>query len=200
MDSILYSGANVTLLETLAKHFEWFTSHPGTSKEALSEPLCMEHSILPEGNLLPDSYSSAYRLIEPYLIKPQVFHACINDYVLFCNEYLTYTKCPKCNSPRYKNKTNDSPYRKFVYLPLQPRLTRMFGSRHIAEILQSHGQFSEARLTFMCDVYDSLTWRNAYSQGGIFGGDKKASRLHFVRMVLIHLAKIGCLILCGRSC
>ena len=69
----LYSGAKTTLLETLAKHFEWFTSHPGTSKQALSELLCLEHSILPEDNTLPSSYSSAFRLIEPYLIKPEVF-------------------------------------------------------------------------------------------------------------------------------
>ena len=33
----VYKGATVTLLQTLAKYFEWFTSHPGTSKSALSD-------------------------------------------------------------------------------------------------------------------------------------------------------------------
>lgn len=55
----LYNGATVTLQQTLAKYFEWFTSHPGTSKEALSRMLHMQQSILPQGNLLPSSYSLA---------------------------------------------------------------------------------------------------------------------------------------------
>jgi len=49
----------VTLLQTLAQYFEWFTAHPGTSKEAFSEVLHLQHSTLPNGNLLPDSYAAA---------------------------------------------------------------------------------------------------------------------------------------------
>lgn len=59
MHAPLYDGANVTILQTLAKHFNWFTSHPGTSKEALSGVLKVQHDILPKGHLLPDSYASA---------------------------------------------------------------------------------------------------------------------------------------------
>ena len=56
----LYNGAKVTVLEAIAQFFEWFTDHPATSKQALSNMLHMQHnSILPEGNLLPDSYASA---------------------------------------------------------------------------------------------------------------------------------------------
>ena len=68
----LYSGSNLTVLEAVAQHFEWFTAHPGTSKQALSSMLHMQHNkILPEGNLLPDSYVSARRMIEPFLVKKE---------------------------------------------------------------------------------------------------------------------------------
>ena len=78
----LYKDAKVTLLDTLAKHFEWFTSHPGTSKEALSNMLSMEHSILPENNILPKTYLLALQQFQLYLITSQVFHACRNDCIL----------------------------------------------------------------------------------------------------------------------
>ena len=57
-----YDGVGVTVLQTLAKHFEWFTSHSGTIKEALSDVLQMQHDILPEGHQLPSSYHSAWAL------------------------------------------------------------------------------------------------------------------------------------------
>ena len=123
----LYNGASVTLQQTLAKYFEWFTSHPGTSKKAMSGMLRMQQSILPEGNLLPSSYPLARRLLEPLLVKTEVFHACPNDCILFRNEYAEDTVCPKCKANRYINARQ--PIRKFIYLPIGPRLIRMFGSK-----------------------------------------------------------------------
>lgn len=123
----LYNGATVTLQQTLAKYFEWFTAHPGTSKKALSRMLHMQKSILPLGNLLPSSYSLAQRLLEPLLVKTEVYHACPNDCIPFCNQYAKETVCPKCNASRYKS--GKQPIRRFIYLPIGPRLIRMFGSK-----------------------------------------------------------------------
>lgn len=102
-NSPLYSGSNLTVLEAVAQHFEWFTDYPGTSKEALSSMLHMQHNILPKGNLLPDSYTSARRLIEPFLVQKEVYHACPNDCILFRNLYAINTTCPKCNASQYKH-------------------------------------------------------------------------------------------------
>ena len=72
-DYPVYHGATLTVSQALAKHFEWFTDHPGCSKESLSKLLKMKHeSILPQGNILPSSYQSAFKLIEPLLLKPRV--------------------------------------------------------------------------------------------------------------------------------
>lgn len=75
----LYDGARVTLLEALVEQFLWFAEHSGISKEALSDMLHFQHHrILPSGNLLPDSYEAALKLIEPFLVAPVIFHACPN--------------------------------------------------------------------------------------------------------------------------
>ena len=97
----------------------------------------MWHSILPEGNCLPTSYRSAYKIIKPYLVPEMVFHACVNDCVLFRGDYKENVTCPKCNEPRFKR--NNIPRRTFHYLPLGARLARSFGAKDISYLLQSHG-------------------------------------------------------------
>lgn len=96
------------MLEALAEHFEWFTNHPGISKESLSSMLHMQHNILPEENLLPDLYAKACKLIDPFLVKTEVYHACINDCILFRNKFATDVVCPKCNGNRYKHGTTSA--------------------------------------------------------------------------------------------
>ena len=174
----LYSGAKITVLEAISEFFEWFTNHPGTSKQALSSMLRMQHnSILPEGNLLPDSYASARRLIEPHLVQKEVYHACPNDCILFRNEYSSMDVCPKCNANRYKYGTR--PVKKFIYLPLGPRLVRMFRTKHLAQILQAHGGASQVTTSCMYDIHDSPTWKSAYSANGVFKGDQRGLSFAF---------------------
>ena len=73
----LYEGATVTLLEAVAKHLLWLTEHLGTSKKALTDILYMQHhSILPKGNLLPDSYQAALKIVNSFLVTPLVFDVC----------------------------------------------------------------------------------------------------------------------------
>ena len=130
----LYAGGKITVLQAVAQHFIWFTAHPGTSKQALSDILCMQHhEILPSGNLLPDSYNSAMKVIEPYLLQPLTFHAC--DCIIFHNEYHSLTHCPKCGSSRYKN--DMVPVRRFIYLPLGPHLERLFGTSKLSQIVHT---------------------------------------------------------------
>ena len=165
------------MLQALAKYFEWFTAHPGTSKKALSEMLRIQKSILPDNNLLPDSYISARRLVEPLFVKTQVYHACPNDCILFRNQYADNIACPMCNANRY-NSTNH-PVRKFIYLPIGPRLVRMFGSKAISQILQAHIGRTRTCTDYVYDIHDSPQWAEAYSSNGVFCGDPRGISLGF---------------------
>ena len=161
----------------MAQQFEWFTDHPGTSKAAVSSMLHIQHnSILPEGNLLPESYTSARQLIEPFLIQKEVYHACPNDCILFRNKFANKVTCPNCGTNRYKHGT--SPARKFIYLPLGPRLARLFRTKHLSEIIQSH-IFTKETTSFMRDIHDSPIWKSVYSKDGIFKGDPRGLSVAF---------------------
>lgn len=148
----LFDGSPHTVLEALVKYFHWFSQHPGISKEALSSMLEMQRSFLPDDNNLPNSYEAALRAIEPYLVEPTVYDVCINDCVVFRKEYASNVECPKCGSGRYISPDSRVPVRKFTYLPLKPRLARMFGTASTAAVLQSHEEMAKF-LTFSNHVH-----------------------------------------------
>ena len=175
--SALYTSASITVLQALAQIFQWFTAHPGTSKEAVSELLSMQHNVLfPAGNLLPESYYDAHQLIEPFLIKPEVFHACEKDCVLYRKELKEAEVCPQCDAPRYKDGRVAA--RKFTYLPLGPRILRMFADKNFSKALQSHpGSLVVEPACEMYDIHDSPAWKAAYSENGVFKGDKRGISL-----------------------
>ena len=99
----LYAGSTVSVIHSVASHLMWFTSHPNISKDFFSDMFLMGHSsALPPDNLLPCSYTDLIKLVEPFLIKPIIFHCCPNDCLVFRGNYANAKVCPHCSSSRYK--------------------------------------------------------------------------------------------------
>ncbi len=172
----LYEGASITVLEAVAKHLLWFTDHPSTSKQALTDILHVQHhSILPKGNLLPDSYDATLKVINTFLITPLVFDVCPNDCIIFRGINADLIKCPKCNANRYKSTGKSVPVRRFHYLPLGPRLQRLFGTSNLAQLVQAHQNIAPNSTMF--DLHDSPIWRSSYSDTGMFKGDPRGVSL-----------------------
>jgi len=61
----LFEGSEFTFLETIAAMFDWFASHPNVSKSAFSDMLTLQHSLVPNSNVLPSTYLAA----EKYLLS-----------------------------------------------------------------------------------------------------------------------------------
>ena len=171
----LYECSSITLLEAIAEHLHWFTKHPGTSKQALSEVLYMQHhTILPKGNILPDSYKIAIRIVKSYLVEPTVYDVCPNHCIIYQNHMSDLEKCPKCNTEQFKS-NGSIPARMFCYLPLGPCLMRLFGTSNLAKLVQEHGKVSHTSV--MHDIHDAPVWKDAYERNGIFGGDSRGISL-----------------------
>ena len=111
--------------------------------------LTLQRDILPEGHLLPSSYENALLEIEQYLVRSVVYDACPNDCIIFRGDYKTLSQCPHCHSERYVFGTT-TPARRFTYLPLKPRLIRLFGTCSIAHLLQSHAVITHDPEHMMC--------------------------------------------------
>ena len=174
----LYDGASLSLMDALVKYLKWFSEHPGISKEALSDILKLEHNeVLPRGNILPSSFADAMKLVEPFLIQPILFHACPNDCLIFRNEYAHLQVCPVCGASRYTKQ--GTPARRFTYLPVGPRLVRLFGTKNLAEIVQSHGLQQGSKRSHLYDIHDSTAWKLVYSTTGQFASEFRSISFAF---------------------
>ena len=175
----LFEGSSLTVLQALVKYFSWFCEHPSISKTALSSMLTMQKSMLPPDNSLPASYEAALSAIEPYLVQPVVYDVCKNDCIIYRNEHASLSSCPKCGSGRYISEQSKFAVRRFTYLPLKPRLQRLFGTHNMAQILQTHCvvQDTDDDDDTIYDIHQSEAWRKAYSKEGIFKEDHRGISL-----------------------
>ena len=177
----LYENSDATVLQALASYFMWFTEHPSTSKSALSDLLRLKKRLLPQPNNLPGSYDEAYNFVKPFLLSTVTFHACPNDCIIFRKtsryNYSKLHKCPVCGPHRYW--ANKSARRRFLYFPLGPCWTRMYGNASISEVIQGHSRDVHSRedLSIMRDIHDSPSWKDAFSEEGFCNGDLRGMLL-----------------------
>ena len=178
----LYPSSTTTVIEALAILFSWFYSSPGLSKESFSRLLYILNAyLLPSGNVLPTSYHKARTIIDKNVVPVKEFHCCVNDCVLFrnssCGQYEKCDVCPKCGEPRYQP-VSKTPRKRFSYIPLLPRLKRMFASRNVSQLLQGHLSCSDNKTgSVMHDIHQSPAWISKYSKDGSFQGDHRGVAL-----------------------
>ena len=128
--------SEVNVLQWIAMNFFLFTSHPATSKSAFSDSLKVQNILnsSQKGDELPRSYKEARSMIEPYVVQ---------------NEYADLKECSVCHSVEQK---------RFIYLPIGPRLARVFGEESLAKLLQAHDGSKHTRW-LMWDIQDSPVWK-----------------------------------------
>ncbi|CAG2219411.1 unnamed protein product [Mytilus edulis] len=96
------------------------------------------------------------------------YDACVNDCLLFCktsdNDHSLDRECTKCGELRYKAESL-SARKTFTYMPIGPRLSRIFGSDNICKILYSRQDLCNGKLT---DITDGKIYKSWCEDGGVF--------------------------------
>ena len=110
---------------------------------------------------MPTSYKEARDMIEPYVVKKKIYKFCINNCVCFRHDYADLKECPVCHSLETK---------RYIYLPVGPRVARIFGEESLAKVLQAHDGSKNTRW-LMWDIQDSPVWKEIYSEDGYFMGN-----------------------------
>ncbi|CAA0820321.1 Unknown protein [Striga hermonthica] len=134
----LYSGCkNFSRLTAVLKLINLKATH-GWSDKSFTELLRLLQNMLPEDNELPDSNYEAKKVLCPLGLGYKKIHACPNDCVLYRNEYKSLEECPVCKVSRFKDETDANlsvrvrnkrpPAKVLWYLPIVPRLKRLFAS------------------------------------------------------------------------
>ncbi|GJY53588.1 uncharacterized protein Tco_0445252 [Tanacetum coccineum] len=151
----LYDGCKkFTKLSPVLRLFDVKAAN-GISDKGFTDILEAVHDFLPEDNELPISVYKAKKLICPMGLEIKRIHACPNDCV--------------CNSSRYKEKTqteinsdvtkNGPPAKILWYLPIIPRLKRLFANSKDAKLFCWHAE-ERKKDGKIRHVAHSPQWRN----------------------------------------
>lgn len=101
-------------------------------------------SSLPEGNRAPKDYYGAKKMLKGLGLGYEKIDACVNNCMLFYKQDRDRDVCTICEHPRYKpvaggdGSKKGAPYKVLRYLPITPRLQRLFMSRKTAEHMTWH--------------------------------------------------------------
>ncbi|XP_045791642.1 uncharacterized protein LOC123886360 [Trifolium pratense] len=185
-DEPLYPGCtNFTRLSAVLKLFNLKAKNGWTDK-SFTELLELLIQMLPEGNVMPNRYYEAKKVLCPMGLEYEKIHACPNDCILYRKEFVNYNHCPTCKASRYKKKDGDSsddevtktgpPAKVVWYLPIISRFKRLFANANDAKNLRWHAEERK------CDgqirhVADSLQWKKIDSLFPNFGKESRNLRL-----------------------
>ncbi|KAI3740168.1 hypothetical protein L2E82_30590 [Cichorium intybus] len=176
----LYTGCmKFTKLSAVLKLFN-LKANNGWSDKSFTELLEILHEMLPESNELPISLYYAKKLMCTMDLEIERIHACPNDCMLYRNEYANLHECITCGKSRYTSKKqmeynsdvkkNGPPAKLLWYLPIVPRLKRLFANSKDAKLLRWHAE-ERKRDGKIRHVADSPQWRNIDYEFEEFGDE-----------------------------
>ncbi|XP_027922654.1 uncharacterized protein LOC114180542 [Vigna unguiculata] len=154
----------------------------GWTDKSFTELLKLLSDMLPKGNTLPTRNYDAKKILCPMGMEYQKIHACPNDCVLYRKELAMLHQCPRCGVSRYKQKhsefESDSkglPAKFLWYLPVVPRLKRLFSNANDAKLMRWHadGRTTDGHLRHPAD---GLQWKKIDSMFPNFSNDSRNIR------------------------
>ena len=87
-------------------------------------------------------FYQAKRLVSKLGLNEVKIDCCLNECILYYKDDVTLTHCKLCGEPRFKSKRRgsvmykDAPYKRMHYLPLIPRLKRLYASMSLAPYMR----------------------------------------------------------------
>ena len=156
-------------LGTTLELLQWKATN-GVSDKGFGELLKLVKKMLPKDNELPATTYEAKKLVCPLGLEVQKIHACPNDCILYRGEYENLDACPVCSALRYKIRKDDpgdvegEPPRKRVpakvmwYLPIIPRLKRLFRNKDNAKLMRWHKE-ERKKDSMLRHPADGSQWR-----------------------------------------
>ncbi|XP_057993064.1 uncharacterized protein LOC131174044 [Hevea brasiliensis] len=139
-------------------------------------------SMLPEGNLLPSNFYNTKKMMSTLGLGYQKIDVCVNNCMLYYKENIDGTSCKTCGHPRYKPRKSSTarqknlPFKVLRYLPLIPRLQRLFMSSKTAAHMVWHA-FNQHTDGTMSHPVDSEAWKHFDRTYPLFASDPRNVRL-----------------------
>ncbi|KAG8366038.1 hypothetical protein BUALT_Bualt17G0034500 [Buddleja alternifolia] len=139
--------------------------------------------MLPKGHKLPDSFYSSKKVVAPLGLGVDKIDACENDCMLYWKDDKELRECKICHHPRFKpnkrggkKRHKDVPFKQLSYLPLIPRLQRLYTSKTTAEHMSWHKD-SPCEDGKLCHPRDGEAWKHFDRTHPTFADEARNVRL-----------------------
>lgn len=163
----------------------------GWSDVSFTSMLKLVKEMLPDDNELPDRTYDAKKVLCPMGMEYRKIHACPNDCILYRGEFENLHSCPRCNVSRYKMKRSGPnhneeademkikgpPAKILWYLPIIPRLKRLFACKEDSKNMTWHADREKPNDQLLRHPADSPQWKKINVDFPVFGEESRNVRL-----------------------
>ncbi|KAJ0824636.1 putative Transposase-associated domain-containing protein [Helianthus annuus] len=130
---------------------------------------------LPDDNKLPRNFYETKKMLKPLELPSQVIHVCQNHCMLFNGPHSDLDRCIVCNEYRYKERGKKVPKLVMTYMPIGPRLQRLFYSKKTAQHMTWHADRSPSEK--MSHPSEGRAWHHFNSVFSDFAKETRNIRL-----------------------
>ena len=184
-DDPLYSGCESHSQLSMVARLLRIKAESNTSESTFNKWVQSFKEALPRDNILPNDFYGYKKLIRDLGLPVKKIDACKNGCMLYWKDDLGEEACKFCNFPRYKQRTKgrpNNPKRKRMahsvlrYLPLTPRLQRLYASEVTAPHMTWHDSH-EIDNGVMCHPSDAEAWKHFDRTHPSFASEPRNIRL-----------------------
>ncbi|XP_076904800.1 uncharacterized protein LOC143560372 [Bidens hawaiensis] len=160
-DEPLWEGmktTNCSKLEAATKFLNWKSTF-NVSTSSYNHIISMVKAMMPEDNKLPGSFYDTKKILEKLSLPKERIDDCKNHCMLFYNHDKTLTRCKYCGESRYNSGQNKVSNLVMTYMPIGPRLKRLYMSTKTAKDMtwnHDHKTKDES----MAHPSDSKAWKH----------------------------------------
>ncbi|XP_019158170.1 PREDICTED: uncharacterized protein LOC109154886 [Ipomoea nil] len=138
--------------------------------------------IMGPNNRVPFSYYDSEKLISKLGLDHEKIDCCVNSCMLYYKSDINERHCKFCGEARFKPRPptcargKEVPKKMMHYLPLIPRLQRLYASQNSAEHMRWHYE-NHRQPGIMCHPSDGEAWKHFDTQYPDFAADPRNVRL-----------------------
>ncbi|XP_052625594.1 uncharacterized protein LOC128132718 [Lactuca sativa] len=173
-DEPLWDGCeNYSKLQAATELLHWKSEY-NISEAAYDHILPIIKRMLPKGEKLVENFYETKKLLKIIRLPEKKIHACKNHCMIFYGADSDLTKCRVCDHDRYKS--GKLPYLVMRYLPIAPRLQRLYLTKKTAKQMTWHYEH-QTEPGLMVHPSDGEAWKHFDSMHQEFSSEPRNVRL-----------------------
>ncbi|KAK9078683.1 hypothetical protein SSX86_002740 [Deinandra increscens subsp. villosa] len=178
LDEPLWEGEKATNCSKLqvAMRFLTWKSTFNVSNAAYDYNISMVNELLPEENKLPKNFYDTKKSLEKLSLPYERIDVCKNHCMLFYKHDKALTQCKYCKESRYKSGRSKVPNMVMSYMPIGPRLKRLYMSSKTAKDMTWHHDHKTTEGS-MAHPSDGMAWKHFDSENPDFAKEIRNVRL-----------------------